>query len=74
LKRTAIKLVPGLDVIINDLLSVLILIIADQIVNDLLCCSYKYNWCLCRFIYILLLTFLLNVSGICIILHVIFRN
>jgi len=50
LKRTAIKLVPGLDVIINDLLSVLILIIADQIVNDLLWCSYKYNWCLCRFI------------------------
>jgi len=24
--------------------------IADQILNDSLCCSYTYNWCLCRFI------------------------
>jgi len=32
-------------------LSVLIQIIADQILNDSLCCSYKYNWCLCRFIF-----------------------
>jgi len=29
--------------IIEDLLSVLILIIADQILNDSLCCSNKYN-------------------------------
>jgi len=28
--------------IIDDLPSVLILIIADQILNDSLCCSYKY--------------------------------
>jgi len=42
----------GLDFIIKDLPSVLILIhvIADQIFNDKLCCSYRYNWCLCRFI------------------------
>jgi len=33
-----------------DLPSMLILIIADQILNDSLCCSYKYNWCLCRVI------------------------
>ena len=33
----------GLDFIIRDLPSVLILIIADQILNDSLCCSYKYN-------------------------------
>jgi len=26
---------------------VLILIIADQILNDSLCCSNKDNWCLC---------------------------
>mgnify|MGYP007133233081 CR=1 FL=1 len=26
------------------------LIIADQMLNDPLCCPYKYNWCLCRFI------------------------
>ena len=31
----------------NDLTSVLILIIADQILNNLLCCSDKYNWCVC---------------------------
>ena len=44
--------------------------------NDSLCCSYKYNWCLCRFIgelYILLLTFLIILSEICIISHEIFR-
>jgi len=28
-----------------DLPSVLILVIADQILNDSLCCSNKYNWC-----------------------------
>ena len=55
----------------KDLLGVLILIIPDQISNDLLCCSNKYKWCLCtctRKLYILLLTFLINVSEICIIL------
>ena len=38
----------------------------------MICWSYKYNWCLCRFIgklYILLLTFLMNLSEICITLH-----
>jgi len=53
-----------------DLPSMLILIIADQILNDSLCCSYKYNGCLFRVIcklYILLLTFLI-LSEICIIL------
>ena len=39
---------PGPNFIIKDLPSVLIQIIADQILNDLLCCSYKYNCCLCR--------------------------
>jgi len=34
---------PGLDFISKDLPSVLVLIIADQILNDLLCCSHKYN-------------------------------
>jgi len=29
---------------------VLILIIADQILNDSPCCSNTYTWCLCRFI------------------------
>ena len=55
--------------------SVTHIMIATQILNDSLCCSYKYNWCLCRFIgtlYILLLTFLINLSEICIILHEIF--
>jgi len=33
----------GLDFFITDLSSVLIQIIADQILNDSLCCSYKYN-------------------------------
>ena len=63
---------PGLDFIIKDLPSVLILIIAYQTLNDSLCCSNKYNWCVCRFIgkqYILLLTFLINLSEICIIVH-----
>jgi len=31
--------------IIKDLPSVLILIIADNFLNDSLCCSYKYEWC-----------------------------
>ena len=38
---TSIKLVP--ISIIKDLLSVLILITDDQILNDPLCCSNKYN-------------------------------
>jgi len=41
---------PGPNFIIEDLPSVLILIIADQMLNDSLCCSNKYNWCVCRFI------------------------
>ena len=40
----------GPNFIIKDLPSVLILIIADQILNDSMCCSNKYKWCLCRFI------------------------
>ena len=62
----------GLDFLIKDLPSVLILTIADQIVNDSLCCSYTYNCCLCRVIgklYILLLTFLIDLSEICVIVH-----
>ena len=62
----------GPNFIIKDLPSVLILIIADQMLNDSLRCAYKYNWCLCRFIgklYILLWTFLINLSDICIIVH-----
>ena len=58
-------------------LSFISLIIADQILNDLLYCSYKYNCyllncCLCRSIgqlYILLITFLINFSDICKVLH-----
>jgi len=34
---------PGPNFIIKDLTSVLILIIADQILNESLCCSNKYN-------------------------------
>ena len=34
---------PWPNFIIKDLRSVLILIIADQLLNDSLCCSYKYN-------------------------------
>jgi len=34
---------PGHNFIIKDLPSVLILIIADQILNDSLCCSNKYS-------------------------------
>jgi len=30
---------------------VLILLFADQNLNDSLCCLYSYNWCLCRCIY-----------------------
>ena len=37
------------DFITKHLPSVLILVIADRIMNDSLCCFYKYNWCLCRF-------------------------
>ena len=49
--------------IIKDLPSALILIIADQWLNDSLCCSNKSNWCVCIFLcklYILRLTFLIN--------------
>ena len=62
----------GPNFIIKDLFLVLILIIANQISNDSLCCFNKYNFCLCRFIgklYILFLTFLINLSKICIISH-----
>ena len=51
---TFIVIYRGPNFIIKDLPSVLILILA---LNDSLCCSNKYNWCLCRFIgklYILL--------------------
>jgi len=41
---------PGPDFIIKDLPSLLILIIAEQILNDSLCCFDKYNWCLCRYL------------------------
>ena len=34
---------PGPNFKLKDLPSVLILIIADQIINDSLCCSNKYN-------------------------------
>jgi len=57
----------GPDFIIKDLPSVLIQIIADQLLNDSLCCSNKYNWCLCRFIgklYILLQTILIKLFEI----------
>ena len=60
------------DFIIKDLPSMLILIVAYQIINDSLCCPSKYNWCLCSFIgelYILHLTILINLSAIYIILH-----
>ena len=66
----------GLDFIIKDLPSVLILrITANQILINLLCCSYKYNWCLCRFIgklYILLWTLLEILSVISIFVHKVF--
>jgi len=45
---------------------VLILIVADQILNDSLCCSYTYNLSLCRLLGkldILLLIFLINLSN-----------
>ena len=38
----------GPSFIIIDLPSVFILIIADKMLNDSLCCSNKHNWCLCR--------------------------
>jgi len=38
---------PGLNFIIKNLHSALILIIADQNLNDSLC-SNNYIWCLCR--------------------------
>ena len=46
------------------LIRMLIIIIADQLLNDLLSCSYKSNWCSCILIgklYILFLAFLINV-------------
>ena len=60
---------------IEDLPLMLILIIADNFLNDSLCCSYKYNCCWFGFtckLYILLLTFLINLSDICITLPEIF--
>ena len=47
---------PGPNFIIKDLPTVfLILIIADQILYDTLCCSKQYNWCLsacsCKLLY-----------------------
>ena len=45
---------------------VLILIVAHQILNDSLCCSYTYNLSLCRLLGkpdILLLIFLINLSN-----------
>ena len=45
-----VKFGPGVDYIFKDLPPVLILIVADQILNESKCCSNKYNWCLCRFI------------------------
>ena len=55
---------PGLDFITMDFLpSVLVLINANQILNESQSSSNKYISCLCRFIgklYILLLTFLVN--------------
>ena len=58
----------GSNFIIKDLPSVLILIITDQILNDSMCCSYKYNWCLCRFIGKLYI-FLITLFEICIFWH-----
>ena len=52
-----------LDFIIKDLPLIFILVIANQILNDSLSCSYKYDCWLCRFIcqlYILLWIFLIN--------------
>ena len=51
--------------------SLFILIISDQISNDLLCCSDKYNWCLCTCLdtlYILLLTCMIILFEVSIIL------
>ena len=67
----------GLDFIIKDLPTVLIILFANQKLKKLLCCSYKYNWYLCRLIgklqvYFLLLTFLIHLSEICINLHEVF--
>ena len=56
------KRTPGPTIITKDLPSLLILIIADQMLIDSLSCSNKSNWCSCRFIgklCILLLVFLI---------------
>jgi len=47
-KSLILNLGLGLNFTINYLPSVLILIIADHILNDLLCCFDKYNLCLHR--------------------------
>ena len=63
------KLVPGLNFIIKDLLSVLIFILSDHISNDSLNCANKYNCCLCIFLgklFILVLKFLIDLSETCI--------
>ena len=65
----------GLDFIIRDIPSVLKLILADQILDDSLCSSYKCNWCICRFIdklYILSLTFRIPLPEVRIMLNEIF--
>ena len=62
------KLKPGPNFIFKDLPSVLILIIADQIPYDSMCCANKYNICLFTCIgklEILLSTFLIIFSEIC---------
>jgi len=35
---------PVLGFIIKDLPSLLILVLSAQMLNDSLCCSYKYKW------------------------------
>ena len=63
---------PGLDFIIKDLPSVLILIIADQRLNESRCCCNKFQGCQCRYIdkqYILLLLLLKYLSEIYVSVH-----
>ena len=54
----------------------LIMIIADKILNNWLCSSYEYNSCLCTCkvkLYLLLLTSRIGLSQICIILCELFK-
>ena len=67
----------GLDFITKDLPSVLIQIIADQLLNDSLFCSYTYNEHYSRLsiiLWFLLLTFLIKLSELCISLQEILCN